>query len=136
MKYISPLDAVLCLGGILFCSFCALFVRFYILPLPEDIEGGPTYTVDCPLCDPLLYDAATVGDEVIDAKEKLPLGTLVKKELLSDEDGKPFLRLSIRGGRLIEDKLLLGNKRRSPGDSLSLRLPLLRIDGRLSEGYT
>ncbi len=132
MKYLSPLDVVLCLGGILFCFFCALFVRFYILPLPEGVEGAPVFTVDCPLAYPELTEAAAEGDEVIDAKEKLPLGTLLKKELLADEEGRPLLRLSIKGGRIKGDTLVLGNRPRSLGEGLSLRLPLLRIDGRLS----
>ena len=135
MKYVSPLDVVLCLGGILFCCATYLFARAYILPLPEQTEGAPTYTVDCPLRDTLLYEAAAVGDKVIDAKEKLPLGTLIKKELLFDGEGRPFLRLSIKGGRWDGERLVLGSKRRSLGESLSLRLPLLRIDGRLSEAY-
>lgn len=132
MKYISPLDVVLCLGGILFCYAALLFARAYILPLPEATEGAPTYCVDCPIRDSLLYEAAAVGDLVIDAKEKLALGTLRKKELLFDETGNPFLRLTIEGGRLEKEAIWLGNKRRSLGDCLSLRLPLLRIDGRLS----
>lgn len=132
MKYLSPLDVVLCLGGILFCFIGVLFVRLYILPLPDGAEGAPTYTVDCPLSYPELTESAAVGDEVIDAKEKLPLGTLIKKELLSNEEGLPFLRLSIKGGQLKGDALMLGNRERRIGEDLSLRLPLLRIDGCLS----
>lgn len=132
MNKISPLDVVLCLGGILFCFFCTLFVRFFILPAPEAVEGAPTYTVDCPLIYPELAEAGAVGDEVIDAKEKLFLGTLVGKELFLDGDGNFFLRLSIKGGQKKDDALLLGNRQRSLGESLSLRLPTLRIDGHLS----
>lgn len=133
MKYISPLDVVLFLGGILFCSALVLFARLYILPLPDPFRDAPTYTVDCPLSYPELYGAAAVGDEVIDAIEKLPLGTLIEKELLTDGEGAPLLRLSIKGGRLEGGRLSLGGRERRLGERVSLRLPLLRIDGVLAE---
>lgn len=134
MKHPNLTDAVLLLCGILFFSLCTAFSRILVAPPTGDTPL--TYTV---ALDPVLPESAealAVGDAVLDAIGKYPLGS-VTACTGSERGGWTYLTLTVRvTGKSTADGFFAGGFLLRPGRDVDIRLPGFRGTGRITAVFS